>query len=350
MSTIEALESLKSSLGILYKVHSDGRVILDYDQNKSPKTDEIVRECRGLVLDTKNDWELVARGFRRFFNAGECRREDVKFDWSLPVQITHKEDGSFFLLYHHNGNWHVNTRFSFAEHNISDLPFTWTELFKLAFDFSKVELDTNLCYVFEMCSLYNKVVRTYDYPQVFLLSVFNGNIELTFDAVKHIASTLNLKVPFHRFVSDISEAQSYISTLAESDMTFEGVVLRDCMNNRLKLKSDLYLRLHRLNNNGNIAHTKNIVPLIMAGETEEVLIYFPELESIIKNIESRIKQIKSEIDNTWFCHRDEKSQKKFALAIQKSTKYTGPLFSAKKLGGHPLDYLTAEYVTKQLEE
>lgn len=65
------LELLEEQLGIKSNCHEDGRVILNYDQINSPKNNDLVRECRGLVLDKNNNWELVARSFSRFFNLGE---------------------------------------------------------------------------------------------------------------------------------------------------------------------------------------------------------------------------------------------------------------------------------------
>lgn len=350
LSVDDALKMLDEKFGVLSKKHPvDSRVILDYDQIRADKKDDVVRECRGLVLDTK-DWSLVARGFRRFFNAGEVRQEDIKFNWDNEVVVTHKEDGSFFLLYFYDGLWRTNTRFSFAEHNISDFPFTWNELFKLGFNYELCDsLNKEYSYVFEVCSRYNKIVRDYQEPQVFLLSAFNGEIELNFHAVQSEAISLGVQTPVEESFDDISKVQAYIAKIAEEDHTFEGVVVRDVHNNRLKVKSDFYIRLHRLNNNGNITNIKNIIPLIVSGESEEVLIYFPELKNIVSSLESKINKIKDEIDNAWLCYHDESSQKKFALSIKKSTKHTGPLFEARKRGGHPFDYLDADYFVNCLK-
>ena len=67
------LETLHETYGIRHNVHEDGRVILNYSQIDSydVRFEPIVRECRGLVLDSNNNWALVARAFSRFFNLGE---------------------------------------------------------------------------------------------------------------------------------------------------------------------------------------------------------------------------------------------------------------------------------------
>lgn len=343
-SVQERLEQLKSELGIQYKIHEDGRIILDYHQIESPKLDEIVRECRGLVLDS--EFYLVARGFRRFFNAGEVRDEDKKFNWNCEVICSHKEDGSFILLYQYRGEWKINTRFSFAELPVQGGALTWTELFKLALDFDKAPLDPNFTYVFELCSRYNKVVRDYKVPQVYLLTMFQGEHEVKFEYVEEEALQLGIKSAEVIKAQDIFDVQQYITQVASNDKTFEGIVVRDVHNNRLKLKSDYYLVLHRLHDNGNLGSMPKLLKIILDGEQDEILVYFPELEEKLALLSQKVADIITELDNVWFCHHDERSQKQFALAVTKATKYTGPLFSARKLGGHPKDYLTAEYLVK----
>ena len=57
--------------------HSDGRIILNYDQINSPKENEIVGECRALTVTECGD--LIARSLPRFFNAGEAPSITSKF-------------------------------------------------------------------------------------------------------------------------------------------------------------------------------------------------------------------------------------------------------------------------------
>lgn len=92
-------------------------MILNYDQIlSSPKTHPIVRECRGLVLNSQS-YELIARSFFRFFNWGEVVDEMPLFDFN-DFAVQTKEDGSIILLYNWRGQWHINTRGSFALDNM----------------------------------------------------------------------------------------------------------------------------------------------------------------------------------------------------------------------------------------
>lgn len=339
----KGLSNLKVELGIDSLIHSiDGRVILNYDMINSPKLNVISRECRGLTL-CMDDWSLVSRSFFRFLNAGECKAEDKKFNWDNRVVCTHKEDGSLIQVFYYRGKWSIQTRGSFATGYINDSMVTWEGLVRACLDVTK--LNKEYSYTFELCSLYNKIVRNYRTSKVYLLTAFYGDIELTHDTVMNEAKRIGVEFPDVKEFNDIFDVQAYIANIASNDASFEGLVCRDVHNNRLKCKSPLYLHLHRLNNNGNVASVKNLLPLIIAGETDEVLTYFSELKSDCDELQSKIDKAKKEIDNYWYCHHDEPSQKLFAKAI-KDTKYSGILFQARKLNVHPFTLITSEYLLK----
>src|SRR4029077_15803171 len=86
---------------------------LKYDQIEAIKSDPLVIECRGIVLE-KGSWNIIAKGFDRFFNLGEQPEIFKDFDWEEFVCQT-KEDGSLIFLYHYADEWRVNTSGSFAQ-------------------------------------------------------------------------------------------------------------------------------------------------------------------------------------------------------------------------------------------
>jgi len=55
--------------------------------------------------------ELIARGFRRFFNLNEI---EETFDWNSFHSFS-KEDGSFVLVFYYRDQWCLQTRNSFAQ-------------------------------------------------------------------------------------------------------------------------------------------------------------------------------------------------------------------------------------------
>jgi T4 RnlA family RNA ligase len=331
------LELLEQQLGIKSTCHEDGRVILNYSQIDSPKQHPIVIECRGLVLDSNNNWGLVARAFNRFFNVGEFVEDFKLFDFNNCLGY-HKEDGSLLLVYYWNGEWRFNTRGSFGEGEVNYSGITWKELALKALPqkfLDRASSIPGLTYVFELCSPHNKIVRTYKEPQVFLLAVFNNKgYEYPYAIVSGEAEEYGLQMPYVSPFFSIEDVEGYIALKAQDDPTFEGIVLRDRRDRRWKVKSTFYIELHRTLNNGNVLDTANLSKLILQGEVDEIIAYFPEFEDRINELKHKIECIMINLDNYWYCFKDLISQKKFALQV-KDLKYSWVLFQARKLDSNP---------------
>src|SRR5262249_29163226 len=152
----KTFDDLRTELGIRRVQHETlPLVILNYDQIDSPKAHPVVRECRGLVLHA-HTYELVARGFPRFFNWGELTEEMKRFDFSDFTALT-KEDGSLVLLFRFAGAWQVSTRGSFARDTFRNSTLTWYDGITRALRLCSLaelqgRLDESLCYVCEFCS------------------------------------------------------------------------------------------------------------------------------------------------------------------------------------------------------
>lgn len=66
-----------------------------YSQYGSPMKSPIVQECRGLILDEKNNWNIVAFPYSKFFNYLEP--EAVSLDWSKITVYEKVRDKKWFL-------------------------------------------------------------------------------------------------------------------------------------------------------------------------------------------------------------------------------------------------------------
>lgn len=316
----DALASLKEAYGIESTLHEDGRVILNYSQINSPKQLKIVRECRGLVLDSLNAWKLVARSFTRFFNYGEMSRSELGlFKWDRSC-VQDKEDGSLIILYYWLGGWRINTRGSFAAGNVNNHDITWGKLFEAARKFNYDCLDTKLSYSFELCSRYNKVVRDYSQPSLFLLSAFDKEVEMPFDEFYDnfsYSSGVNkitglYPIGRHSF-SSIEDVQSFVEGMESKDPTYEGCVIRDYRGMRFKLKSSKYVAIHRLHNNGYLSRHKDIAKIVFDGEHEEVLSYYPELGRVCEEVVTILNNEKNNLRK--YLPSPGISKKEFALDI-----------------------------------
>lgn len=326
------LEKLKKKYKIKVIEHKDGRILLNYDQIDSPKTAEITRECRGLCLH-KDDFRLISRSFRRFFNFGEWRADDNAFDWGSAT-ATYKEDGTLISVYWYNNKWQVQTRGSFGDIPINNDGPTFEELFWKATDHWHInQLHKEYSYTFELCSRYNKIVRDYPTPSLYLLSSFKGAKELPYrQAGRGRVNVLTYAQHFNtlqeRSFYCIEDVQAYIRDVSKKDKTFEGFVLRDRNNIRLKVKNPDYIALHRMAGaSGNVFLPKNLIGFVLSGEVDELLQYYPETKEKVKEMQLVLEEAKQSLLTLWHqLNVKPLSRKEFALSIPKDFKLKSFLF------------------------
>lgn len=328
-----SLEFLEKTLKIKYLKHSDlPLVILNYNHIDSPKFDPIACECRGLVLDT-NNWSLVARSFPRFFNWGEHPDGMKKFDFN-NFTVESKEDGSLILIYFFNGKWMVNTRGSFANDLMQFTNFTWQQAICNSLQLSCLQdldkfLDRSLTYVCEFVSPWNKVVKFYKSPKLFLLSAFKGEEEL--DEIQEHFPMFSTVDKF--YFSSIEEIKTFLNNKSNNDPTFEGVVICDKQKNRWKIKSPSYLGLHKIRGEGNnLFNPKHLLPFVLKKEKDELLTYFPEAAEQYHKISNLVNENYEKLLKVWKKYKDVESQKEFALNV-KNEPLSCVLFDIRKKYG-----------------
>jgi hypothetical protein len=329
----KTLDDLHAELGIEINRHSElPLVILNYNQIESPKTHPIVRECRALTLDSR-DYTLVSRSFPRFFNWGEVAEEMKLFNFGKCF-ANDKEDGSLVKFYNFEDKWFVNTRGSWGVDVMPGSPLensvTWRDVVEMAVGpVQKLGLDPDLTYVTELCSPYNKVVRRYAEPKVYLLTIFKGEQELGSEMVDYLKPSKMLRPKVYYF-NEISSVMDHIKETSVLDNSYEGVVLCDDGFRRWKVKSPTYLALHAMWGNGNLFLPQYLLPFILAGEGDELLTYYPEVGATFKAYKQRVEDAWLKLLSVWEKYWQIENQKEFALAIKHETPFTGILFQLRK--------------------
>jgi RNA ligase len=335
----KTLDNLETELHISVNRHDTlPLAILNYSQIDSPKTDPIVRECRGLVVNT-SDWSVVARAFPRFFNWGEVADEMPLFNWENSVALE-KVDGSLLLFYHFDGEWRVNTRGSYANMGMFNtewqadyfkmpMSFTWQDGVLAALGIKKLSeldayLDPSLTYACELCTLWNKVVREYKTPCVYQLSAFCGEEEVGLRPCKLFRDVGQYPLRTAEEVTD------YVNSQPEA--TWEGCVVKDDANRRWKIKNRRYLAYHKMKGGDGSALWKpsNLLPFILNGEGDELLAVYPEIKDCFNTYKAKVDGAYNELEALWDKYKDVESQKDFALSIKGKTPLTGLLFNARK--------------------
>jgi len=343
-----SLATLEKEFALNIRMHPElPLAILNYDTIESkPRNHPIVRECRALTLHSRTK-ELVARAFERFFNVGEYPEEMELFNWH-HCEAQSKEDGSLFLLYNFNNKWMVSTRGSFATDKLQFSPYTWAEIFEIAIGckIDAINLDPQLTYVFELVSPYNKIVRSYKEPAVYLLSAFRGYEELTSFECDYIVRNKAYKMlrPKSYHFRNIDEVHDHIDSVANEDATYEGIVIRDKQNRRWKVKNPIYLTYHAMKGeSGNLFNPKYQIDF-MFGEDEEMLAIFPEVkEDYAKNKQIVVEAYKQLCD-TWRQYWQMPTRKEFAQTVISKTKFASILFTLRDQYG---DNQNEEFLEKE---
>jgi hypothetical protein len=324
---------LTDELGIEVKYHPRYPLVkLNYSQIDSPKMNPIVIECRGLILH-KDTFEVVAGCFPRFFNMGEALEINDRFDWSC-ISANEKVDGSFIQLYWFDSRWNVATRGSFADQVIQPGFPTWEFVVLSLITPEQLEgMNTGWTYIFELCSLWNKVVREYRTPVLYLLGIIDNGCGADYsDTVVHeVAHEYGFTCPetyVYSLTVNPKDLLAFIRRQEEKDSTWEGVVVRDSNGLRMKIKSSTYVALHQLKGNGNLFLTKNLLPFVLTGETDEVIAYFPECADSVKRLEAEVKKQLDALLDIWEGAKHIDDRKLFAQAIVGKTPYSGILFAA----------------------
>ncbi len=326
--------------------------LVKYDQIESPRFHPIVIQSRGTVLEN-GSYKIVGQGFLRFYNLGETWEQADNFKWD-NFTCTEKVDGSLVNLWNYKGTWNISLSGTFGFQDISPLipgkswiDFFFETLFRsdgheydnsefTGMDSLNEYLNPNYTYIFELCSLYNKIVREYRIPRIFLLGVYNTQYdpyELNHYMVDAEAYSFGFRRPESYNFKSLSNIEEFLKVKEATDKTYEGVVARDINNIRFKIKSKMYLTLAHIHDNGNISAPKHILPWILKGDKEELLSYFNEFRSIANEMEDRVNTEFETLNQVWKEAYTIESQKDFALHIVPKTKFSGILFDIRKKDG-----------------
>lgn len=340
-------------------------VLLKYNHLESDMTNEIVQECRGLIIQpdlfslTSNppiqQYKVASMRFTKFFNYGQEEAAKLEF----PCEASEKIDGSLIgVWYDKDTGWHVSTSGNIDAEDAPNVGgfHNYRELFDMAWgDLSFDVLDKNCTYMFELVSPYTKIIVPYNEVKLYLLAIRN-NITLeefqreSLPLIAYLLFDGKITTPKTFICNNIKEVQDAVDNLTEDSENFEGFVLCDKHFNRIKLKSATYANLFFIKGDG-IFTDKKILKLILDEQDDDILGHFPEyteefnlirrgLSNLIQNMKNSINEVEK-----W----KELNKKDFAANI-KDFKYKDILFKAYncQIWDKDEDYY-AEFIKKYID-
>ena len=320
-----------------------------YDQIESDKhkSNPLVIESRGVILDRDNDWVAVARPFDRFYNFGESCAATV--DW-MTSAVEEKVDGSLCIVYYYGGKWNVATKGSpDASGNVGINDFTFADLFwtvatkQGVYDFLNDRANTLNTYLFELTSPYNKVVVYYPESKLTLLGVRCAATGKEF-GVANWEDEPRVNVVKSYSFSSMEEMVAFAKNINGAEG--EGFVVCDGNYNRVKVKSENYLALAHLKEGFG---PRRVLEIIRNAETEEFQKYvdsFPEMKPLFDEVKTKYNELVLTLEADYAKIANIPSQKDFAFEALK-TKVSGAMFEVRKHGVSFQKYL-AEMNIKSL--
>ncbi|MDF0553984.1 T4 RnlA family RNA ligase [Kamptonema sp. UHCC 0994] len=297
-------------------------VCLKYSQIESPLGEKIVQQCRGIILDSSQDWQIISYPYNKFFNYGEIHANPI--NWN-SAKVYEKLDGSLTVLYFYDGEWRVQTSGTpDASGEVNGFGFTFAELFWKVWNELGYQLpqETEQCFIFELMTPYNRIVVQQKDNQIILHGVRNIQTLLESDPsiwTEKYRWQLVTSYPLTSWTEVIKAAEKL------DPMNSEGYIICDGNFNRVKVKSPQYVAISHLREGFS---TRRMIEIILTNEGEEFLAYFPEWTELYQKVKDRYLSLIEEVEEVYRQHQHIENQKDFALAI-KHLPYSGILFSLR---------------------
>lgn len=360
------VDKLNEEFGIVVKKYQTTDptvqyVKLNYDQISSPKNHHIADICRGLIVAIIDNapCKVVARSFDRFYNLGESGSTNFNFDNGVVFE---KCDGSLVLCWFDivEQKWQISTRgMAFAEGNFAfslvasegtfrDWILKAMKLTEDEFQNAMKGLPTNKTYVMEYISTENLIVTRYSEAMMVLLSVIDidtNTEENINDWIGDLQHVMNIRLPKTYPTSNSDELVRMCNELTDLQ---EGFVVYDpVVGNRVKIKSIAYLKAHKIRGNG-IPSMNDVMELVLTGEQDEFLAYFPEFDQYFQPVENSLRCLINNAIAVFINAKHIEPQKEFALSV-KDTNVAAICFKARKENTDALTAFNSMELNQQMK-
>lgn len=288
-------------------------VLFYYNQLESNFSLKIVRESRGIILDESQNWEVVSRSFDKFFNYQELLADILDLD---TTAIQEKLDGSMICMWWYGDKWNISTSGSpDASGNVgdrNDLTFeqhfwnTWNLLNYELPNFSLGYMDKcnpkDYTFIFELCTLENRVVVVHETPRIVLIGCRHVKSGLEYNAF--LASNKEWEIVQYFTAAEETNPIYFASDMSKEleGIKNEGYVCVDRNFKRVKIKSEDYLRLHRMKAGHSI---RSLIELIQKNEGSEFLSYFPEYKNDYEKYKTKYDKLIKQVDIAFNDLRDK---------------------------------------------
>lgn len=322
------LKQLEEKFGIKARRHPKyGELVhFKYNQIESPMAEQVVRECRGIILNESDNWRVVSRAFDKFFNYGEGHA--ARIDWAT-ASVQEKVDGSLCVVYPYAGRWHVATTGTpdgggpVNSSSVTFADYFWDTLERYGDPFSAMRPDNfSACFMFELMGPENRVVVPHEEPHLVVLGGRSVIPVVGKEFTAHDAA--NYLGRFGRWRQELPAVRSFpLQSFEDIERSFssmsplqqEGYVVVDSHFNRVKVKHPGYVALHHAKSG---LTEKAFIEICRRGETSEVLAAFPEFRPLMERTKEKIDTYVAQIEADYERLKHIETQKDFAIEAMKT--------------------------------
>ena len=309
----------------------ENKILLKYDQLVSPTLMALpeMQDCRGLILD-RSDWSVMSLAFRKFFNSEEGNAH--KIDWNT-AHVLEKIDGSCMQVYwdRYKNKWFAGTTGTAeGEGEVNNkLGTTFNDLFwntvSDKYNLNTDQMSKRHCFVFELTTPYNIVVKPHGESSATLLTVRNLDTleEVSREELIQIGATLGLPV-VKSYDLNATNVGSILRTFEKMVWHDEGYVVVDANHNRIKIKNPAYVAVHHLK--GKTAE-HNILTIVKTNEIEEFAATFPDRKDELYKLKENYDKLIAKLNLVW---GELESRKPKNIMPSEKKKYAEAVFETCK--------------------
>jgi RNA ligase len=286
------------------------------------------RECRGLVFDL--DGNLINRRYHKFFNVNERDETAIhQIDWNKPHVILEKLDGSMVSPCRVRNHIRWMTKMGVTDTAMEAEAFVAKNP-KYAL-FARQAFVYQMTFMFEWCSNKNRIVLDYPEDHLVLTAIrYNDTGEyMPYGTMVKIAGTYD--IPVVEAYTWNSKPNEVIDWIRQNEDT-EGVVVRFDDGHMVKIKTDWYVRIHKVK--ALLGQERDVTALILNNELDDLLPVLPKedverVEKFRDILEKRLRFTSSALNRVVTEYTKTIDRKTFAIdyALDINPVIRGMIFS-----------------------
>jgi hypothetical protein len=267
--------------------------ILSYDKSKSDMTNNIVRECRGIILE-KNTNKIICYSFNKNFDFDfddiDLDDTDIIFPFldHYSIKLQESIDGTQIRVFWYDNQWnYATTRCIDASKARWFSNKNFKELFiEASQSLNYNNLDKNKSYSFVLKHPENRIVVPHNLPDI--THVGTRNLTTLLESDDNINVNKPISLPFKSLHDVIKKAYFDLPS------TTEGFMLCDKYFNRLKIIGKSYREIKKIRGN-TFDIFYRYLELRKDNNVQEYLKIFPENEEQFKKFNTKLQKLSSKI-------------------------------------------------------